>query len=76
VHTLEKPIKCAGERLEEETQKNLCLDILDFTTETRHYVGVTDTAIQPGDSICALLGGNVPYIPRSRGDSYVFVGQW
>ena len=55
MHALEKPIKCTGERLEEETQKNYHLDILAFTTETHHYIGVTDATIQTGDSIYALL---------------------
>jgi hypothetical protein len=62
VHPLEKPTDRTVEKLEGEAQKDSFLDVLTFATETHHHLGVTDATIQPGDSVCALLGGNVLYI--------------
>jgi hypothetical protein len=64
------------EMLEAERHKGPFLGILVFAMEIHHYFGLTDTAIQPGDNICALLGGNVPHILRKYRDSWVVVGQW
>ncbi|KAI1122277.1 heterokaryon incompatibility protein-domain-containing protein [Nemania abortiva] len=36
----------------------------------------SDGLVQPGDFVCALFGGNMPYILRPKGDSWLFIGQW
>lgn len=53
-----------------------CLDMRVFRTEADDYVGMTDVAIRKGDVICALFGGNVPYILRRGEEFWVLVGQW
>jgi hypothetical protein len=52
------------------------VDLRVFRTKAVAYLGKTDAAIRNGDVICALFGGNVPYILRSREGSLVLVGQW
>jgi hypothetical protein len=40
------------------------------------YLACSDGLVQPGDSVCALFGGNMPYILRPKGNSWLFIGQW
>ena len=47
-----------------------------FKTRDSGYTGVSDSAIEPGDSICALLGSNVPHILRKEDGAWIHVGQW
>ncbi|KAF8855940.1 HET-domain-containing protein [Acephala macrosclerotiorum] len=76
VHDSERPIYFAEEHLQDEPPEHPRLDILCFTTEIHDLVGMTDSAIQAGDSICALPGANIPCIFRKYQDSesYIFVG--
>jgi hypothetical protein len=52
------------------------LDLRVFRTEADGYLGTTDAAIRNGDVICALFGGNIPYILRRREGYWVLAGQW
>lgn len=47
-----------------------------FRTKDSGYTGITDSAVAPGDSICGLLGSNVPHILRKQDDAWIRVGQW
>lgn len=69
-NALESPIADDGENTTPR------VDQLVFTSEAHGYLGATDAAIRIGDVICALFGGNVPYVLRSREASWVLVGQW
>lgn len=45
-----------------------------FITSTGH-LGVGATIAQPGDVVCVLFGGNLPYLIRPVGSQYRFLGQ-
>ncbi|KAF4960119.1 hypothetical protein FGADI_1137 [Fusarium gaditjirri] len=46
-----------------------------FMTSTG-FVGVGPLDIQPGDEVCILLGGKIPYLLRAQGDeAYTLVGE-
>jgi hypothetical protein len=51
-------------------------DFVCFGTKERGYVGEADWGIMEGDSICALLGANVPYILRRHRDVWIRIGPW
>jgi hypothetical protein len=52
------------------------LKLTCFETAKYHFVGLADSHLQVGDSVCALLGANVPYILRKRDEVWCLVGQW
>lgn len=52
------------------------LDLLCFASKARRLLGLADSEIQHGDSICALFGAKVPYILRKQDDRWYLVGQW
>jgi predicted membrane-bound mannosyltransferase len=47
-----------------------------FKTQVTGVLGSTDVSMRVGDAICGLLGARVPYILRSCGNSWMFVGPW
>ena len=51
------------------------VDLRVFRTKADAYLGMADAAIRKGDVICALFGGHLPYILRSREGHWVLVGQ-
>jgi len=44
--------------------------------EKSRYLACSDGSIQPGDVVCALFGGNMPYVLRQKGASWLFISQW
>jgi hypothetical protein len=51
------------------------MELKCFKTCKNKFVGGTDAPIRYGDVICALFGGNLPYILRPHGDFWLYVGQ-
>ena len=47
----------------------VCVGRSIFVAEEAKYVGLGPKESRPGDSICILLGGNVPYLLRPRTSS-------
>lgn len=41
-----------------------------FVVTERGYLGLGRNSMQPGDVVCVLRGGNVPFILRKKGDRY------
>ena len=41
-----------------------------FIVTERGYLGLGRSSTQPGDVVCVLRGGNVPFILRKKGDGY------
>jgi hypothetical protein len=39
------------------------------------FIGNGPQVLQPGDCVCILFGGDVPYILRPEGDHYLMVGE-
>ena len=46
-----------------------------FFTTLGGYMGVGPPGMQPGDSVCVFLGGNVPWVVRQEGSEYTLVGE-
>ncbi|KAF2810809.1 HET-domain-containing protein [Mytilinidion resinicola] len=42
---------------------------------TSGFVGLAPLRVQVGDVVCILLGGDVPYLLRKCGESYILVGE-
>lgn len=51
-----------------------CLGRKVFCT-ARGYVGIGDVTLQPGDRVCVLLGGKIPFVLRPAGNGFRFVGE-
>jgi hypothetical protein len=47
-----------------------------FLTKDYGYVGLADSEVEQGDSVCGLLGVKVPLILRKQNDVWIRVGQW
>jgi hypothetical protein len=45
-----------------------------FVTE-HGYIGLAAATAQRGDSVAVLLGGDVPYTLRSKGQAYELIGE-
>lgn len=41
-----------------------------FIVTGKGYIGLGRACTQPGDVVCVLRGGNVPFVLRARGDGY------
>ena len=39
------------------------------------FLGLAPLASMPGDEVCMLFGGTVPYVIRSEGDRFKFIGE-
>jgi hypothetical protein len=39
------------------------------------YIGLGAHFLEPGDLICILFGGHVPYVLRPEGDHFLFIGE-
>ena len=47
-----------------------------FIITDRGFIGLGPSYTQPGDIVCVLRGGNVPFVLRPlEGDYYQFVGE-
>lgn len=46
-----------------------------FCITKRRYMGWAPPAAKPRDRICILFGRQVPYVVRSRGKEYMFMGE-
>ena len=46
-----------------------------FFTSIGGYMGIGPPGMQPGDSVCVFLGGNVPWIVRQEDHEYMLVGE-
>jgi hypothetical protein len=55
--------------LETDEADTPTLNLLCFATAKYHFVGIADSHLQLGDSVCAFLGASVPYILRKRDDA-------
>ena len=74
IHSLEEALEFPA--VDDGRNNTPSVDLRVFRTEANDYLGMTDAAIRTGDVICALFGGNVPYILRSGERHWVLVGQW
>ncbi|KAL5600603.1 hypothetical protein FOVSG1_008415 [Fusarium oxysporum f. sp. vasinfectum] len=57
-------------------EKTRHVDLTCFKTQATRVLGHTDVSIKVGDAICGLMGARVPYVLRSSGNSWIFVGPW
>ncbi len=46
-----------------------------FFTTLGGYMGIGPPGMRPGDLICVLLGGNVPWVVRQEGHEYILIGE-
>ncbi|KAE9376426.1 hypothetical protein N431DRAFT_452846 [Stipitochalara longipes BDJ] len=63
---------------ESETSRGFDVDVLKgytFFITTNGHMGIGSTKLQVGDSVYALMGGEVLFILRSNGDYYRLVGE-
>ncbi len=45
-----------------------------FFTTTSGYIGIGPEGCKPGDHVVLLLGGDMPFVLRSRSDHYQLIG--
>ncbi|KAJ0155939.1 Uncharacterized protein HZ326_1884 [Fusarium oxysporum f. sp. albedinis] len=67
------PATAVPRRIGENTRH---VDLRCFKTQVTGVLGSTDVSMRVGDAICGLMGARVPYILRSCGNSWMFVGPW
>ncbi|KAJ9424452.1 heterokaryon incompatibility protein-domain-containing protein [Fusarium oxysporum] len=65
------PATAVPRRIGEDTR---FVDLRCFKTQVTGVLGSTDVSMRVGDAICGLMGARVPYILRSCGNSWMFVG--
>lgn len=53
--------------------KTMCFNRRVFLTEAG-YFGLGPKIMRPGDQVCVLFGGRVPYVLRPRGQQWAFIG--
>ncbi|KAI4870246.1 heterokaryon incompatibility protein-domain-containing protein [Hypoxylon rubiginosum] len=53
---------------------NFCFNRSFFVT-SNGYMGIGPSGAQVGDDIAVIFGGDVPYVLRREGNSFVFVGE-
>jgi hypothetical protein len=44
-------------------------------TTDKGYFGLAPFSAEPGDKVCILYGGAVPFLLRPRGENYLLVGE-
>ncbi|EXM18489.1 hypothetical protein RAB80_003991 [Fusarium oxysporum f. sp. vasinfectum] len=65
------PATAVPRRIGENTRH---VDLRCFKTQVTGVLGSTDVSMRVVDAICGLMGARVPYILRSCGNSWMFVG--